>query len=245
MHDVLTDISKVDMHTRKHMPMSDARSDASRSRTSVLEILIMIIMALATAAIVAVLIGGNGLRITDRPDGKDAMITIDGQPSSEFDIDLGDPLPTMVDDDGNVTVAGQPIVEVGAPITVTASMLDPTPSQRVIWLIWTVSGPLLVMLIAWPVLQMARSARFGDPFTAANVRRLWWLAGLVSIGGTLVSMISGSAETIIMGRSAAADLFNIEFEISFLSIAAGLLISALASIWHVGVTMRDELDATI
>lgn len=241
MHDVLTDISKVDMYPRKRTSVSNA----PRSHTSTIEILIMITMAVAALAILVILIGGNGLRITDRPDGNDAMITIDGRPSAEFDIDLGDPLPTMVDDDGNVSVSGQPVVEVGTPITVTASMLDPTPSQRVVWLIWQVSGPLLVFLIAWPVLQMARSARFGDPFTAANERRLWWLAGLVSIGGTLVSMISGSAETVIMGRSAAADLFDIEFEISFLSIAAGLVISALASIWHVGVLMRDELDATI
>jgi hypothetical protein len=48
-----------------------------------------------------------------------------------------------------------------------------------------------------------------------------------------------------MGRSAASELFIIEFEISFLPIIAGLVIAALASIWHIGVDMRDELDATI
>lgn len=227
--------------------MTNARSgDSPRSYARIVEFIATITMVVATLAIVATLIGGNGLRITDSPDGTDAMITIVGRSSSEFDIDLGNPLPTMVDEaDGTVKVFGLPVVEVGDPVTVTASMLDPTRSQRVIWLIWVISAPLLVLLVAWPIRQMARSAKNGDPFTAANERRLWTISGLVSIGGVLVSLIGGSAETIIMGRSAASELFDIEFEISFLPIAAGLVISALASVWHVGVEMRDELDATI
>ena len=100
-------------------------------------------------------------------------------------------------------------------------------------------------MIAWPIRQMARSTKSGDPFTAENERRLWTISGLVSVGGVIVSLIGGSAETIIMGRSAAADLFDVEFEISFLPIAAGLVVSALASIWHQGVAMREELEATI
>jgi len=226
--------------------MSDTRSgDSPRSYSRIVELLATVTMVVATVAIIATLIGGNGLRLTDRPNGTDAMMTIAGQPSPEFDIDLGNPFPITVDDDGITSVFGQPVVEVGEPLTLTASMLDPTPSQRVIWLVWRTSGPLLFLLVAWPIRKMARSARVGDPFTAANERRLWVIAGLVSIGGTIVTMIAGSAETIIMGQSAAADLFAIEFEISFLPIAAGLFISALASIWHVGVAMRNELDATI
>lgn len=218
---------------------------SSASFGSVVEVLAILAMVFAIFAIIAPLIGGNGLRITDRPDGTDAMITIVGTPSSEFAIDLGDPLPTSVDDAGVVTVRGQPVVEVGDPITVTASMLDPTPSQRVIWLIWQISGALLVLLVAWPIRQMARSARLDDPFTARNERRLWWISGLMIVGGVVVSFIGGAAETIVMGRSEAADLFNVEFEISFAPIVVGLVIAALASIWHQGVVMRDELEATI
>lgn len=227
--------------------MSNARpKDSARSLGRTVEIIATIAMFFALMDIGASLIGGNGLRITDGPDGTDAMITIAGQPSAEFVIDLGDPLPTMVDEaDGTVKVFGQAVVEIGEPLTVTASLLDPTPSQRVIWLIWQISGPLLVLLIAWPIRQMARSTKDGDPFTARNERRLWSIAGLVTIGGIVVSMISGSAQTIIMGRSAASELFVTEFEISFLPVIAGLVVAALASIWHIGVEMHDELDATI
>lgn len=227
--------------------MSNARSqDSARSLGRAVEIIATIAMLFSLLAIGASLLGGNGLRITDGPDGTDAMITIVGQPSAEFGIDLGNPLPTMVDEaDGTVKVFGQAVVEVGEPLTVTASLLDPTPSQRVIWLVWQVSGPVLLLLVAWPIRQMARSTKDGDPFTARNERRLWSIAGLVALGGVFVSVISGSAQTIIMGRSAAADLFVIEFEISFLPVIAGLVVAALASIWHIGVEMRDELDATI
>ena len=226
--------------------MSNTRSEgSSRLLGSAIEIFAVIAMAFAVIAFVASFVGGNGLRLTDRPDGDAAMITVVGQPSAEFDIDLGDPLPTMIDDFGNVSVRGQPVVEVGEPITVTASMLDPTPSQRIIWLIWQASGPLLVLLIAWPIRQMARSTKDGDPFTARNERRLWSISGLVVVGGIVVSMISGMAQTVIMGRSEAADLFAVQFDISLAPIFTGLAIAALASIWHIGVEMRDELDATI
>lgn len=227
--------------------MSNARPKYSaRSLGRAVEIIATIAMLFALIAIGASLVGGNGSRITNGPDGTDAMMTVVGRPSPEFDIDLGNPLPTTVDEaDGTVKVFGQAAVEVGEPLTVTASLLDPTRSQRVIWLIWQVSGPLLLLFIAWPIRQMARSTKEGDPFTAKNERRLWSIAGLVIIGGTLVSVISGSAQTIIMGRSAASELFIIEFEISFLPVIAGLVIAALASIWHIGVDMRDELHATI
>lgn len=225
--------------------MTSTSPEDLRSYGRTIEIIVTIVMGVTALAVVAILIGGNGLRITDRPDGQDAMMTVSGSPSSQFDIDLGDPLPTMVDDDGIVSVSGQPVVEVGEPLSITASMLDPTLSQRIVWLVWQASAPLLVLLIAWPIRQMARSTKSGDPFTAENERRLWTISGLVSVGGVIVSLIGGSAETIIMGRSAAADLFDVEFEISFLPIAAGLVVSALASIWHQGVAMREELEATI
>lgn len=218
---------------------------SSSSLGRVIEVISVIAMAFAILAIIAPLIGGNGLRITDRPDGADAMITVAGSPSSAFDIDLGDPLPTTIDDDGDVTVSGQPVVEVGDPLTVTAGMLDPTPSQRILWLLWQVSGPILVLLIAWPIRQMARSTNTGDPFTAQNVRRLWRISALVMGGGVAVGTLTGFAQTFIIQRSAAADLFDIEMTLDLSPVLIGLVIAALASIWQHGVSMRDELDATI
>ena len=226
--------------------MSDVQAEGStRSFGRVIEVIATISMVFATIGVVAPLVGGNGLRITGRPDGSEAMMSVTTEPSSAFNIDLGNPLPTMVDDLGEVSVFGQAVVEVGDPLTATAYMLDPTSLQRVVWLLWQVSGPLLALLIAWPLLQMARSTRAGNPFTVENERRLWRISGLVIGGGFVAGLIAGVAQTIIVQRSAAADLFNIELTIDFIPIIVGLVIAALASIWHQGVAMHDELDATI
>ncbi len=224
---------------------NDHPEGSARSFGRAIEIIATIAIIFATIGVIAPLIGGNGLRITDQPDGSEAMMSVTAEPSSEFEIDLGNPLPTTVDDFGDVSVFGQAVVEVGDPLTVTADMLDPTPSQRVVWLLWQVSGPLLALLIAWPVRQMARSTRTGDPFTVENERRLWRISALVIGGGFAVSLIAGVAQMIIVQRSAAADLFDPELTIDFIPIIIGLVIAALASIWHLGVVMRDELDATI
>lgn len=226
--------------------MSDVHSEgSSRSLGRTIEILATIAMALAAIGIVGPLVGGNGLRLTERPNGSDAMMTIAGSPSPAFEVELGDQLATVVDDDGSVSVADQAGVEVGEPITVSALLLDPTPSQRVPWLIWQISGPLLALLIAWPIRQMARSTYAGDPFTVENERRLWRISGLVIGGGVAVNVIGGIARDFILQRSAAADLFALEVTLDFLPVVFGLLIAALASIWRHGVAMRDELDATI
>lgn len=216
---------------------------SSRSLGRTIEIIATIAMAFAVIAIIAPLIGTNGLRITDSPNQRDAAMTVVGTPV--FAVDVGDPLPTQVDDDGTVNVGGQPVVEIVEPVTVTAAMLDPTASQRIAWLIWQVSGPLLALAIALPIRQMARSTYAGDPFTTANERRLWRLSGLVMVGGILVGIVGGIARMLILQRSAAADLFEIEFTLDFSPIFIGLVIAALASVWRVGVGMRDELDATV
>ncbi len=119
-------ISKVDMFRRGNPTMSNDRSQPSaRSLGRAVESIAIVAMIFALLDIGASLIGGNGLRITDGPDGTNAMMTVVGQPSAEFDIDLGNPLPPMVDEaDGTVKVFGQAPVQVGEPLTVTASLLE-------------------------------------------------------------------------------------------------------------------------
>jgi hypothetical protein len=199
-------------------------------------------MAFMAVAIIATIGGVNGLRAFGGPDGADPVMSIVADVQAPLDLD--DLLPITVDDTGRVSVFGQAPVRATSP-TATIEFLDPSASQRVIWLIWQVSGPVLGLLVAWPVLQMARSTRAGDPFTPANERRLWTVAILVAVGGIGYSMVAGFARMLLVQRSAAADLFAIVFEISFLPIIAGVVIAALASIWRIGVSLRDDVDGTI
>lgn len=223
--------------------MSTTGNDRSHARLGrSVEVITWIAMGFMAVAIVAIIIGTNGLRLTDEPDGVDAVMSVDAEVRTP--LDLNEVLPITVDDTGRVSVFGQAPVRAASP-TATVEFLDPTASQRVIWLIWQLCSPLLGLLIAWPVLQMARSTRLGDPFTPTNERRLWTIALLVGVGGLASSMADGMARTLLVQRSAAADLFAVVFEISLVPIIAGLFIAALASIWRIGVTLRDDVEATI
>ena len=194
------------------------------------------------ASIIAVLIGVNGLRLTGGPDGNEAAITVVAEVQDPVGWD--DRLPIRTDDAGFTNTFGQGAVRATSSFA-TLELLDPSASQRVVWIIWQLAGPTLGLLIAWPLLRLARTSRLGDPFTRANERRLWRISGLAITGGLAYSAITGMAETLLIQRSAAADMFIIAFEISFIPIAAGLVIAALASIWRIGVSLREDADATI
>ena len=206
------------------------------------EVVTLIAMAFMAVAIIATVAGVNGLRVFGGPDGVDPVMSVVADVRAPLDMD--ELLPITVDDFGQASVFGQAPVRATSP-TAHVDFLDPTSSQRVIWLIWQISGPVLGLLVAWPVLQMARSTRRGDPFTPANERRLWTIAGLVATGGIAYSVVAGFARMLLVQRSAAADLFAITYEISFLPIIAGVVIAALASIWRIGVALRDDVHATI
>lgn len=107
-----------------------------------------------------------------------------------------------------------------------------------------VDRPGLGLLLAL-VLSIVRSARHGDPFVRANVRRLWWLAGLFAIGGTSYSVLSGFAEVLMIRRSAVADLAVTRFTVEFLPILVGIAIAGLASVWQVGVGLREDVEGMV
>lgn len=223
--------------------MTSTANDRSHARLGrAVEIVTIIAMGFMAIALVAVIVGVNGLRLTGGPDGKVAAMSVVAE--VRVPLDLNDVLPITVDDTGRATVEGQAPVRATSP-TATLEFLDPTASQRTIWIIWQLAGPVLGLLVAWPILQMARSTRLGDPFTPDNERRLWTIATLVGTGGLGYAVLSGIARMLLVQRSAAADLFAIVFEVPFLPIVAGLTIAALASIWRIGVMLRDDVDATI
>lgn len=95
------------------------------------------------------------------------------------------------------------------------------------------------------MLAILRSAKHGDPFVAAIVRRLWLRSILIVIGGTSYSMLSGFAATLMIQRSAAADLAPIEFSFSFLPLVAGIGLAVHAGVWQVGVDLREDVKGMI
>ncbi len=172
------------------------------------------------------------------------------QPSVDADVssivDVSGLFPTTQTDDDLVDAAtSQAPVRLGDPVTAQLTFLDPTTSQRVVWVIWNVAEPLLALIGTWLVFAIVRSSRNGDPFVAANSRRLWALAFVIAVGGTSYSMLSGAAETLLIQRSAAADQMGMSFTVSFLPIIIGIGVAVLASVWKVGVDLRDDVDGMI
>ncbi len=214
---------------------------------TILEGIAIVGLAAAALQIVLVLTGPYVLDI--RPGGmnifdSDAVMNVRAE--VDFPVDFGDRLTWVETDDGTRDAAtGLAPVELGGPVEVALSFLDPTTSQRTIWAVSQIVAPLLVAAGIWLVLQIVRSTRRGDPFTTLNEQRLWALAALVAVGGTVHQFIAGFTHMLLIQRSAAADMFALTATLSFLPIVFGLLIALLAAVWRIGVELREDVEATI
>ena len=203
-----------------------------------LQALLVVGIALGTLSIITTVLDRPGLGVIG-----DTQPTVDAPLA--FPVELGEQLQTSKDDDGRVHIAGRAPVELGEPVVARFTFLEPKTDQRVIWLLWQVTGSLLVVLGLLIVLLIVRSAVHGDPFVRANVRRLWSLAALFAVGGTGYSMLSGFAAVLMIQRSAAADLAVIRFTVEALPIMVGIAIAALASVWQVGVGLREDVEGMV
>ncbi len=215
-------------------------SKESRSLMKVFEGLLVLGMVFSAIGVVAPIVDRPGLGVLG-----DTAPSVDAELA--FPVDFGDRLRTIETDDGTVVDAdtAQAPVELGEPVMARFTFPEPTASQRVIWVLWQTAGPLLALGGLWLVWSILRSAKDGDPFVRANVRRLWILANLIAIGGTAYSMFSGFASMLMIQRSAAADLAPIEFSVSFLPLVIGIGVAVLAGVWQVGVGLRDDVEGTI
>jgi hypothetical protein len=108
------------------------------------------------------------------------------------------------------------------------------------WLVGPASG-LLVIAGAEVLRGMVSTTRSGDPFVAANVRRIRALAGLA---------LGYFALTAIRPLAAAAILDDLGLDeparsLSFVPLASAVVLFALAQVWQHGVALRDEQQLTV
>lgn len=204
-----------------------------------LEVVLIIGMAVMALGVVGPLLDRPGLGLVG-----DTPITVDA-PISDVD-GVADVFPARSTDGATVdATTGRPPVLLDDEVLATLTLLEPDTGQRIIWIVWQVTPPLVALAGTWLVLGIVRSARRGDPFVAANERRLWSLASVVAVGGMVASLVGGMAETFLLQRSAAADRVDIAFTLSFLPIVIGVGIAVLASVWHVGIELRDDVDGMV
>jgi Protein of unknown function (DUF2975) len=91
------------------------------------------------------------------------------------------------------------------------------------------------------LLAMVRTVRIGDPFVAANARRLQTIAWVLLALQLLGMLIAAIAHAI----STAAHPVRIEAGLSVNSGLAVLLTFVLARVFAEGTLMRDELEGTV
>jgi hypothetical protein len=109
---------------------------------------------------------------------------------------------------------------------------------------WWLVGPgtsLLVVAGAWVLRDVVASARKGDPFVAANVRRLRLVAGITLAYGVL-ALLRVPVALMIQDELGVEDSTA---NASALPIAAAIVLFALAEIWQRGVDLRDEQELTV
>ncbi|MEO6572174.1 MAG: DUF2975 domain-containing protein [Ilumatobacteraceae bacterium] len=218
-------------------------SAAPKAPVRLMETLAIVVMVLLSIVVVATIVGRSGLDLVDLSAVDDA-IAIRSEVTADDAVDglLGS-LTTATD--RAVAQSGVTPVHPTAPVEVDFRITAPTSMQRLLWVIAQISGPLLALAITWMVYGLIRSVRSGDPFTAANERRLWTIAGLVGVGATVVAVFGGIVRMIILQRSAAADLVPVTVDIGFLPLIAAGMIAVLASVWRSGVALRADVDGLV
>lgn len=105
----------------------------------------------------------------------------------------------------------------------------------------------LTMSVAWLLFQLLRSTQAGEPFTRQNVRRINTTALIVGLGGMLVQLAQGIADSAIHTTGRLPDRAGLNFEMSFtpLPLVGMLVIALIGEAFRRGVELRDDAEGLV
>lgn len=100
----------------------------------------------------------------------------------------------------DVDVAGLPTehLDYRNPADYELLIADPSTRQRLLDLLPGLGYVVVVAALAWLLFRLMRSIGRGDPFAAANVRRLRQMAGLLAVGWTVVYFAEATCSFAIL-----------------------------------------------
>jgi len=149
--------------------------------------------------------------------------------------------------EGAVDVStGLPAVELSGPYTAVANFLNPSRLEQSAYVVIGALTPILVAVVLWILLRVVSSVGHGSPFTEANARRLWFLAGLIGIGGTVASAANGWLDSFLISRSAAAPAFRTsQVSLEAWPLLVGLLVAVVAFTWNHGVALEKDTEGLV
>ena len=122
---------------------------------------------------------------------------------------------------------------------------DPSLGQRMLQLVTTVPGLLLVAEVARRMRNLLRAAQKTDPFTAQTVRELTLVAKITAVGGLGVWTVANGAKWALSATMLESGAAVAPHDSPLGWLAVGLIFAAFAQLIARGVAMRAELDTVI
>ena len=163
--------------------------------------------------------------------------------SPDVDIDLAW---TNTSEGATDSSTGLPAVELTGPYTASVSILNPTRGEQFAYVTIGALAPALAAVVMWVLLRVVSSVGSGSPFTATNAKRMWLLAGLIGVGGTLASFADNWVDVYLISKSAAASAFQtsqVTFDVWPLSV--GLVVGIIALTWDRGIVLEKDTEGLI
>ena len=129
-------------------------------------------------------------------------------------------------------------------VPVTLRIRDASTEQVLYALGRDIVPVVLVVIVLLLLRRILVSVREGDPFTAANVRRLRNI-GLLLLVGTPVAALTTSAFEQALASSVSVPGSGIAIGVPGGGLIAGLGVFVLAQVFEHGVRMREDIAGTV
>ena len=136
-------------------------------------------------------------------------------------------------------------IKVHEDARIRAEVVDPTSAQLLL-ATGTQVGPLALLIAAlWLLRGLARSVREGEPFGAANVRRLRTLGFLLLLGAPAVEIVNWALRLALGNTAPLSDLSTAGLSVQAAPFVAALGAFVLAEVFAHGDRLREDSEATI
>jgi hypothetical protein len=133
-------------------------------------------------------------------------------------------------------------------VPIQLTLRQPTPAQLLLSVAVGLLPLLLVAAVLWLLRGLARSVRQGDPFGAANVRRLRQLGLLFLLGYPVMVTITRLLQDWLVTTLPVLPLGGIGTTLDVINIfalLAGLGMFLLAEVFAHGLRLREDVEGTI
>jgi hypothetical protein len=162
------------------------------------------------------------------------------------------PRPEGVPEPSVAVGAASPDVSVAAPPEVVVEFHDPTALERLLLAAPGLLGTAAVLVVLFMVLRLVRSLDRGEPFVAANVRRVYAIAYTVLVGSLAVPVAGAVCDSVLRSRALGADglvltagLLGGRGGISLALVLTGFLLAALAEVFRRGARLREDVEGLV